>query len=95
MNKAFLSVFVLIAMVGITAAGGAEAVIEKDYPVKPVLFTQVHFQDTFWAPKIETNRKASIPCALKQCETTGRIDNFAVAGGLKKGEFSKRSCSTG
>ena len=34
------------------------------YPVKPVPFTAVHFHDDFWAPRIELNRKATIPAAL-------------------------------
>ena len=32
----------------------------RDYPVKPVPFTAVHVNDTFWAPKIETNRTITI-----------------------------------
>ena len=28
-----------------------------------------------------------VPHAFHECEETGRIDNFAVAGGLKKGVF--------
>lgn len=57
-----------------------------DYPITPVPFTSVHINDNFWLPRIETNRNVSIPAAFNQCETTGRIDNFAIAGGLKKGE---------
>ena len=55
-------------------------------PIKEVSFTQVHFCDSFWAPRIETNRTVSIPSAFKQCEINGRFDNFAIAGGLMKGE---------
>lgn len=50
-----------------------------------VPFTQVHINDAFWSPRIETNRTISIPSAFKQCELNGRFDNFAVAAGLKKG----------
>lgn len=52
-----------------------------------MIFTSVRFNDNFWAPKIETNRTVSIPSAFKKCEETGRIDNFAVAGKVKPGEF--------
>ncbi|WP_071147445.1 glycoside hydrolase family 127 protein [Bacteroides ihuae] len=55
-------------------------------PIKEVPFTQVHFCDSFWAPRIETNRTVSIPSAFKECEKNGRFDNFALAGGLIKGE---------
>ncbi len=55
-------------------------------PLKPVPFTAVHLTDQFWAPKIEINRTVSIPSAFRKCEETGRMDNFALAGGLIKGE---------
>lgn len=55
-------------------------------PIAEVPFTQVHFCDSFWAPRMETNRTVSIPSAFEQCELNGRFDNFALAGGLIKGE---------
>ena len=54
--------------------------------ITEVPFTQVHLSDQFWAPRIEVNRTVSIPSAFKECEQNGRFDNFAIAGGLKKGE---------
>ncbi len=54
---------------------------KSDYPVTPVPFTAVHFDGSFWAPRIETNRTITIPFAFKQCEDTGRIANFEIAGG--------------
>ncbi len=57
-----------------------------DSPIKEVPFTSVKLDDNFWLPRIETNRKISIPAAFKECEINGRFDNFAIAGGLKKGE---------
>jgi len=71
------------------AAGhaGCAGQIGRDYPVRPVPFTEVRVTDAFWAPRMETNRKVSIPYAFKKCEETGRIDNFAVAGRLKEGKF--------
>ena len=58
-----------------------------DYPYQPVTFTSVHFSDNFWLPRLETNRKVTIPFALDQCEETGRIKNFEIAGGAAEGEF--------
>ena len=49
-------------------------------------FTKVRLTDCFWAPRMETNRTVSIPSAFKECEKNGRFDNFALAGGLIKGE---------
>jgi len=59
----------------------------KDYPIRPVPPTRVHVDDAFWAPRLETNRTVTIPYAFKKCEATGRIANFAVAGGLEEGTF--------
>lgn len=62
--------------------------MKKDYPIKPVTLTQVNLTDEFWAPRIQTNRKITIPYEFKKCEETGRINNFAIAGGLMEGEQS-------
>lgn len=60
--------------------------IQPDAPINEVPFTQVHLNDAFWSPRIETNRRVSIPSAFRECEKNGRFDNFALAGGLIKGE---------
>ena len=44
-----------------------------------VPFTQVHVSDRFWSPRIEVNRTVSIPSAFRECEKSGRFDNFALA----------------
>jgi len=58
----------------------------RDYAVKPVPFTAVHFSDDFWAPRIEVNRTVTIPFAFQKCEETGRVDNFLRAGAALRGE---------
>ncbi|MCX6904994.1 MAG: glycoside hydrolase family 127 protein [Verrucomicrobia bacterium] len=60
---------------------------QRDYPVTPVPFTAVRIQDDFWSQRLETNRTRTIWYDFQKCEETGRIDNFAKAGGLMKGEF--------
>ncbi len=57
-----------------------------DYPVKPVPFTAVHVNDGFWAPRIEINRKVTIPFAFQKDEETGRVDNFIRAAKELRGE---------
>ncbi|MFT4031440.1 MAG: glycoside hydrolase family 127 protein [Siphonobacter sp.] len=59
----------------------------QDYPIRPVPFTAVKVTSSFWLPRLETNRLVTIPFAFQKCEETGRIDNFAIAGKLKKGDF--------
>jgi DUF1680 family protein len=58
----------------------------RDYPVKPVPFTAVHFTDAFWAPKLEINRKVTIPFAFKKDEETKRIYHFERAAAVLRGE---------
>ena len=54
--------------------------------IQELPFTQVRLTDQFWAPRMEVNRTVSIPSAFHQCEINGRFDNFALAGGVIKGE---------
>jgi DUF1680 family protein len=60
---------------------------KKDYPITSVPFTQVKVKDAFWLPRIETNRTVTLPFLFKRNEETGRLDNFAIAGGLIKGKY--------
>ncbi len=60
--------------------------VKSSSPIVEVPFTNVHLNDIFWLPRIEINRTVSIPSAFRECEKNGRFDNFAIAGGLKKGE---------
>ncbi len=50
-----------------------------DYPYHGVNFTQVNLQDNFWLPRMEINRKASIPHNFEKCIETGRVKNFNMA----------------
>ena len=71
-------------LLGVMALAGAES--PPDYPFQPVPFTAVHLTDSFWAPRIETNRLTTIPYAFGKCEETGRMDNFIRAAAVLRGE---------
>ncbi len=73
-----------------TLTSGCAQKAQKDYPIRPVTFAEVTIEDTFWLPRMETNRRVTIPFAFKKSEETGRIDNFAKAGGLMAGNFIGR-----
>jgi DUF1680 family protein len=60
--------------------------LKRDYNVKPVPFNTVHVEDKFWTPRLDTNRKVTIPYAFDKCEETGRIRNFEKAAGLMEGK---------
>lgn len=59
----------------------------KDYLINPVPSKMVSVDDRFWAPRLAINRTVTVPYNFQKCEETGRIDNFAKAGGLMEGEF--------
>ncbi|MCW3788963.1 glycoside hydrolase family 127 protein [Plebeiibacterium sediminum] len=71
-----------ILLFGIWLTYGCVRNSKDEEHIQQVPFTQVHLNDSFWAPKIEVNRTVSIPSAFKKSEETGRMDNFAAAGGL-------------
>lgn len=78
--------YAVVALSLYAAATPALAIGGVGEPIKEVPFTQVHVNDSFWLPRIETNRTVSIPSAFKECEKNGRFDNFAIAAGLIEGE---------
>ena len=69
------------------AAANVQAVEPtRDYPVKPVPFTSVHFTDSFWLPRIEVNRTVTIPFAFEKCQESKRFYNFERAAAALRGE---------
>jgi DUF1680 family protein len=66
---------------------GCSANNDADYPIQPVPFTSVRLTDDFWAPRIRKNATVTIPIAFSYCESSGRVKNFEIAGGLDTGSF--------
>ncbi|MEO7043907.1 MAG: glycoside hydrolase family 127 protein, partial [Ferruginibacter sp.] len=75
---------VSISFLSLTLLSAQKKVI--DYPIQPVAFTKVHLTDHFWAPRLETNARVTIPYILDQLRMHGRIDNFLIAAHKKKGK---------
>jgi DUF1680 family protein len=63
---------------------GTGAADRKSTALTALPFQHVKITDEFWAPRIAVNRSSTIEANLHQCEITGRIRNFAVAGKLEK-----------
>ncbi len=61
--------------------------VQESGQLRAVEFTDVVIANGFWAPRMETNRKVTVPYDFQKCEETGRIDNFAKAGDLMEGKF--------
>ena len=70
--------------IGLALAIGAANAAQ---PVEPVPFTSVRLDDSFWRPRLDTNRSVTVRYCIEMCERTGRIRNFAIAGGLEQGAF--------
>ena len=73
--------FVVLA---ITLSAPFVCLSASDYPVKPVPFTDVHFTGGLWHDRQEVNTKVTMPFALGQLETSGRIGNFDLAADTMK-----------
>lgn len=80
-KRVFVLLFIIFQI--ILAFGGD---IEK-HPIKPVPFTAVHINDSFWTQRLDTLREITIRYAFQRSEKAGYIDNFAIAGGLKEGKY--------
>lgn len=52
----------------------------------PLPITEVRVEDTFWAPRIETNRTRTIATVKQRLLEMGAIQNFAIASGKEKGK---------
>ncbi len=85
-SAAFGTVLTVAVLAAVLTARGDGQAAKRDYPIRPVAFTRVHLTDVFWAPRIETNRTATIPAAFQQCELTGRVDLFVRAAKALAGE---------
>ena len=52
-----------------------------DYSIQLLATSAVQVSDGFWGPRLETNRRVTLPANLEKCAESGRIDNFRKAGG--------------
>ena len=48
----------------------------RDYPIQPIIFTQVSIQDAFWLPPIETTIHVTIPYDFKNVR---RLDELIIS----------------
>ncbi|MBG0859529.1 MAG: glycoside hydrolase family 127 protein [Bacteroidales bacterium] len=82
-----ISNYLFLLATGIILITSCKRKKDADYPIQPVLFTSVNLTDNFWAPRIKKNADVTIPIAFSYCESTGRVKNFEIAGGLDTGRF--------
>jgi DUF1680 family protein len=85
--KNLKSSLIAAGFLALVIAGCSKTSQPADYPIQPVPFTSVKLTDDFWAPRIKKNATVTIPIAFSYCESTGRVKNFEIAGGLDTGKF--------
>jgi uncharacterized protein len=89
-NRPSVSFLLAITLATLSCGGGAPA---SDYPIRSIPPADVVFSDEFWAPRLLTNHGVTIPHDFRMNEETGRIANFYVAAGLRKGSYSGHHAS--
>ena len=80
---------VLLVLTSLFLTGGVVSAQTGDYKITPVPFSKVHVDDKFWTKRIQTNKEVTIPIAFGYCESTGRVNNFKIAGGLMRENSSQ------
>jgi DUF1680 family protein len=85
--RRLINILIVIAVGFNLIIGCSKNTSSADYPIQPVPFTSVKLTDDFWAPRIKKNSTVTIPIAFGYCESTGRVKNFEIAGGLDTGKF--------
>lgn len=58
---------------------------QQQYPIQAIPFQRVQLLDKFWAPRVETVRKVTIPHTFRKNLETGRVKNFTVAASTTPG----------
>lgn len=58
---------------------------EAGYPIKTVPHTAVHLEDNFWSTRLQTLSDVTLPHIMHHYDSTGIIDNFAIAAGTMQG----------
>ncbi|MGO9201513.1 MAG: glycoside hydrolase family 127 protein [Limisphaerales bacterium] len=79
-NVARIKVLAALLAVGLPFLSAAE-------PLHGIPFSEVTFSDTFWAPRIETNRVATIPHLLGELEKQGSLGGFRILTGDKSENY--------
>ena len=93
MIRAKFLVLTLLPLMSCTSstAGGESQLASDAVHIEPTPFTDVRFTDQFWAARLETNRTVTIPHVFRRCEEEGRMENFAIAGGLRASPSTTRT----
>ena len=82
-SKTTTVVLLILSAVVEEACCGPAAKSER---ISFVPFENVKVTDSFWNPRLQVNRKVTIPHNFAKCEEVGIIENFDRAAGVSKGK---------
>ncbi len=82
-----LAILAILAPLASWASTASTASTQGGYPIQAVAYNEVHLTPGFWAERVRVNGAVSMPHALAQCASTGRIDNFSRAAGTLKSDY--------
>jgi DUF1680 family protein len=83
MNKQFFCSLIFLCLISVQSNAGQKY---KDYPISMVGPDNIEITDSFWLPKIKIIQDTTIAYAFDKCEKEGRMENFLIAGGKRKGK---------
>ena len=81
MKKRFAGVPAIAGVVCSFAIWSLMGQRKNDYPVAPVPYKDVQITDAFWTPRLDNNRKVSIPGMLDRYEQMGRNPDLRLVEG--------------
>lgn len=84
--------YIFLVFLFASLGGYAQQQIASDlYPyskLSAVEFNEVKIEDGFWNERIKVVQEVTIPYLLDMAEKQGKIDNFRIVSGKKKGKFA-------
>ena len=79
--------YAYLALLVVTVVAGGSVVGANDYNVTPVPFSDMTLTDSFWAPRLATNRAVTVDHNLREMEKQGSIGGFRVLAGDKSEKY--------
>lgn len=76
--------YVTVVCLALSAMLPANGDVVEPSGLRETPFSQVHIDDPFWSPRIETVQTVTIPDLLVIAENQGKIDNLRIIAGRKK-----------
>lgn len=71
--------FVSLLLLTGCSNNGQQMMVNSQYPIDPVPFTNVKVDGGFWGQRLQASREVTVPLAFSKCEETGRYRNFENA----------------